>query len=311
MQKQKNNTTRSLTEAFKVLRTRLELNAYFQKQISTNYQTVKKLVDGKGFNVQLIGSLQRMTRISPLSDDQFDIDILVVLGEFQAMSYSGGITTADAMSLIYEKITDHKTYDALQPEIDNPVVGFEYKNKVKVELVPAFRDSVNLPFGQGFYIPGRNGEWVIADYNHDRDYIVDQNKNSEGFLIPIIKILKCIKNKHFSFMNSYCLEILAAKLIPEIVLSRRNHNLACSDQELIAWFFYLAKIAIFKPILVPDSKDLSVNQSLNSNEKQVLSIIFAELSRNCFAALEDSSDSFEKWQKIIGSRFPKFGGVYE
>jgi len=196
----------NVSQAFNLFKSKLELSQSFKEEVTIHHNAIREWIESYDSTIEtkLIGSLQRKTRIQPRSEDVFDIDILVILGSFYSWVSSGGIKPEDALEKVEDIVSEHGTYEKIGVETDNPTITFEYEDNVKVELVPAYIDQIGktidgtptLPVGRGYWIP-KNNRWVMADYDYDAEYITSANKNSDGYLIPTIKMLKGTKKIYF------------------------------------------------------------------------------------------------------------------
>ena len=104
----------TISQVFSEFKSRLELNESFQKKITTHHNAIRKWIENYDPKIEtkLIGSLQRNTRIQPRSNDTFDIDILVILGEFYRIATDGrGVSPSDAIDKVYEIMREHGTYE--------------------------------------------------------------------------------------------------------------------------------------------------------------------------------------------------------
>ena len=188
----------TVAQAFKEFKNRLELSESFQEKVITRHRSIRKWIEGKnsGIKTKLIGSLQRKTRINPRANDNFDIDILVILGEFHEIAKDGkGVSPSDAIDRLYTIMKEHGIYKKKDLSRDYPTVYMEYSDGTKVELVPAYRDFIYKPKGRGYRIPKSFYEWASADYDFDAEYISRKNEETGGYLIPTIKMLKAVKTE--------------------------------------------------------------------------------------------------------------------
>lgn len=302
----------TVTDAFKEFKSSLGLNKTFQAEITTHHNAVRSWVESFDSNIEtkLIGSLskQKQTKIQPLEGSEFDIDILVVLGKFYGFT-NDGISPADAMNKLEGIISYHESYQKMGPETDSPTITFNYSNGVKVELVPAYRDFVGEkdPKGRGYYIP-MNNKWVLADYDFDADFISKMNTDSDGYLIPIIKMLKAAKRNIFPDMKSYHLEVLTANLIPQIVNYLKEKGEPLSYPLLIYGFFLCAQEQIKEETIVSGSKSPPADRYMVPPLKQVLANFFKKISDHCKNLLsKDDSSAIEGWRLIFGDPFPHGG----
>ena len=304
----------TVIQAFNQFKSSLELSQSFQSLITTHHNAVREWIESYDSSIEtkLIGSLQRKTRIQPLSDDIFDIDILVILGSFYNWVPSGGITPENALNKIEEIVSDHGTYEKLGIENDNPTITFEYEDNIKVELVPAYIDQIGKdpnglptpPAGRGYWIP-KNNRWVIADYDYDAEYISSTNTISSNYLIPVIKMLKAAKRNLFPEMKSYHLEVLSTSIVPNIVKYFDEKRWEISYQNLIYNFFLLGKDRILNSAVIPRSKSPTADGYMTQIKKQEISDLFGKIADYCNRTFSmNDNKAIEAWNKLFDSPFP-------
>jgi Second Messenger Oligonucleotide or Dinucleotide Synthetase domain len=132
-----------ITQAFLTLKKNLELNPSFDDTVQQKHNAVHSVLENLGItDTKLIGSLQRRTRIQLRPGEIFDIDILVPLGEFYGWVSSGGVSPQLALQYLHGILNKSDRYRAMNPQQNQPTITFEYKDDVKVELVPAYLDMV-------------------------------------------------------------------------------------------------------------------------------------------------------------------------
>lgn len=307
----------TVSQAFNEFKSRLELSQSFQDKISTHHNAIREWIESYDpqIKTKLIGSLQRKTRIQPRSNDTFDIDILVILGSFERWVAIGGITPQDALDKVEDIISKHETYDKMGPEADSPTIIINYADNTKVEIVPGYVDNIGqyadgtpaLPKGRGYWIPKRN-RWIIADYDYEAEYISKKNEETDGYLIPTIKMLKAIKRNRFPIMKSYHLEVIAVNIIPTIVSYLRNNKYKISYPLLIYRFFLMAKDEIIKSARIPGSKSPNADEYLDFNAKYQLSEIFKKISKYYESLINlNERNAIEGWRKLFGEPFPSYG----
>lgn len=299
----------TISQAFSEFKNRLELSESFQKEITTHHNAIREWIENYDPKIEtkLIGSLQRNTRIQPRSNDTFDIDILVILGEFHRIATDGsGVSPSDAIDKVYEIMKEHGTYKKMDPSKDYPTVYIEYSDGTKVELVPAYKDFIYEPKGRGYRIPKSYYEWTSADYDYDAEYISKKNKETNGYLIPTIKMLKAAKRNLFPEMKSYHLEALAVNVIPTIVSYWRNKGYSISFPFLVYRFFCIAKDEILKSVRIPGSK--SPNADTYPIDKNSLAETFGKICNYYNSLIElDGRKAIEEWRKLFGEPFPAYG----
>ncbi|MDD5639108.1 MAG: hypothetical protein PHO28_04355 [Candidatus Pacebacteria bacterium] len=301
----------NISQAFSEFKSRLELNDALQDAVTTHHKAIRNWIESykPDIETQIIGSLQRKTRIQPRVGDIFDIDILVILGNFHSWTLSSqGVSPDEALNEVDKIMREHEGYEKIDPEKDFPTVIINYADDTKAELVPAYRDFINEPKGRGYCIPKSYNEWRIADYNYDANYISKKNYESDEWLIPTIKMLKAAKRNLFPEMKSYHLEVLATSLISLLVAYYKSQNLQFSFPGLIYGFFLLAKDDILKSCSITGSKSPDASAYIGNFQKQNLADKFGKIANYCQNIIQlDGRDVIEKWKKIFGDPFPSYG----
>ncbi len=224
----------------------------------------------------------------------------------------GWYLSISSIKKINEVISQNQTYNSMKPETDSPTVCFCYKDNVKVELVPAYKDFIGqdnkgrstLPIGRGYWIP-RKGQWSMADYDYDAQYITEVNEKCDGYLIPVIKILKVLKRKYFPKMKSYHLEVLSSEVIPDAIKIIKSYRDEISYPILIYWFFYLAKDCLFDNMVMKGSNSDSSGQYENENTLMQLKDDFNQVYEVISGmARANYLDKISCWNIMFGSPFP-------
>ncbi len=306
--------TNTLSEAFLKLKSNLELNPTFDTIIQQRHKAVRDSIErnGQDFETQLIGSLQKKTRIQPRQGDDFDIDILVILGQFSDWVEDGtGISPADASETLRTTLNQSNRYSSMNPEIDQPTVTFEYKDDIRVELVPGYLDNIgrspngtpHSPRSRAFWIP-KHGRWELADYNHDAAVVSSNNLDTDGWFIPAIKMLKAIRRTFFPELDTFHLEILASKTIPHQVNSKRLWGLTITYPELITQFFSDAYSLLDSEVSFDRSNSPAIILPLD--QRVSVKEVFRKIHSFCTGL--DQIDSEEAkisgWKKLFGDEFP-------
>jgi len=300
-----------LTDKFNKLKSNLELNDSFSELVQQRHGAVRSLLEHKDSNIEtkLLGSLQRQTRIQPKANAPLDIDILVILGNGYRW-VSNGITPSDAMKKVHQHVSESERYASMGPQEDSPTVAFEYSDGTRVELVPAYRDKIGHyssgvsvpPSGRGYWVP-KNGRWEHADYDYDAEYITASNKLSSGWIIPTIKMLKAIKREHFSSLDSFRLEVVAALVLPSYIKTRKENNGRVSYPDLISDFFSIAPRYVAERLRLPRSNSPVLEAP--SDNVQIKSAMqnVANYIRNIDSTRSETQQS-TAWREVFGEVFP-------
>lgn len=241
-----------IEDTFRTLKSNLELTQTFQDKISRQYNAVKSVIENNHATVKRvvqIGSVGRKTRIMPKAgaNAEFDIDMLVVLGEFDRWVPDGqGISKEMAMESVQTAVKQAERYAKKNPERDNPTVTFTYEDGVTIELVPAYIDKIGkmpnsgpvyTPKERAFWVPSRTG-WQLADYEFEAAEITKANTACGGWLIPTVKMLKAAKREHFPSLSSFHLEVIAMNKIPGLITEYTGRGSTITYPLLVGAFLY-------------------------------------------------------------------------
>jgi len=301
----------NISQAFSEFKSRLELNDTLQEAVTTHHKAIRDWIESYESNIktELIGSLQRKTRIQPRVNDTFDIDILVILGNFYPWRPGSRVVSpSEVLNKLDEIMREHEGYEKMDPEKDFPTVIIHYADGTKTELVPSYQDFISEPKGRGYYIPKSYNEWGIADYDYDAEYISNKNKESEGWLIPTIKMLKAAKRNLFPEMKSYHLEVLATSIIPLLVTYYKSQNFQLSFPSLVYGFFFIAKDEVLKSCSIEGSKSPDASVYMGYYQKLNLANTFSKIANYCKSIIKlDGRDGIEGWRELFGEPFPSYG----
>jgi hypothetical protein len=303
-----------LNEAFQSLKGNLEPSQTFDAKISQHHNAVRGVVQNShpGTDTKLIGSLARKTRIQPRDQDTFDIDILVILGTFNNWVSVGGITPQQATSTVHAILDETTRYGSMAPQIDEPTVSFTYpSDKVKVELVPCYRDNIgrrpdgtaHFPIGRGYWV-AKNGTWELVDYDHEIDHISQANSANAGDLVPFVKLLKALRRVYFPQLTSFALELIAAETLPILKQNAIDQGVTLTWPQLITDFFTWTGGHLMRPIQAPGSNSTPIvlDQSIRTSTLQS----FTTLGEYCqtISGLDTERAQLEGWKRLYGDFIP-------
>lgn len=308
----------NIDQHFQSLRSRLELNPTKQGLVSMHYNAIKSKINAldKGYEVKLIGSLQRRTRIHPKVASKFDIDILVIKGTFYSWANPGeGITSKDALLSLKKEIVQSERYSSYKPSIDAPTISFTYDDGIHVEIVPAYKDEIGYNSkgvshvkGRSYWVATEEG-WKIADYDYEAQ-LLSQINSSCSYLIPIIKQLKLIRSQHFdgTGIDSIHFEILATKIIPYLFNNSLFGNYR--DRHYLEGLFKYASAFIKEPLNFEGSN--ADHRTIHYLDQIYINSKFSELL-NLIKRANSENISYKEqisiWTEIFGDYFPQ--QVYE
>lgn len=296
------------TKAFDEFLGRLELDSSYDQAVQAHHRAVRAAVTAviPYARTQLIGSLQRRTRIDPRRGlEGFDIDILVELGSFSGFA-SYGVTTATALTQMRSTVRG-TSYSRMRPTVDAPTVVLDkYSDGSIVEIVPAYRDGTNYfpVWGRAYWVPGSGG-WVCADYDYDAEQISLINGQSAGRLVRAIKLAKAWNQEQGAGLKGYHLEVILAKWIPLLIQGRSALGLAS-----LGWPDFLPYVLHAIAYSLRVDRGLRIDGSYSAPADAYLSEagrVRAAAEADRAARLADSGrvlDDHGAWRTIFGDRFP-------
>lgn len=194
----------TVPQAFDELFSAIEMTDPERAMASTQQKSLRVKLDALLHldTTYLSGSYRRRTLIRPVDD----IDLLLVLDGSQykdiiALDGVGATTALDlvkvALSNAYPKSEIKPWGRCIQIKFAGTGIGFD--------VVPAFRDDDGA-----FYIPDQDhGAWVRTDPKEVERLVTEANEKTDGWLIPLVKLLKSWKDANDAPIRGYHLEALA------------------------------------------------------------------------------------------------------
>jgi hypothetical protein len=304
------STIATVPGAFTTFRGRLELDPSYDQVIQDRHAAVRSVIERflPSARTQLIGSLQRRTRIDPLTGLQgFDIDILVELDHFVRFVPSGGITPGDALNTVEASISSSLRYRKMGPQEDAPTITIPYTDGTKVEVVAAYRDRFpeHTPVGRAYWVP-RAGSWVLADYDYDAKFISEMNAASGGRLIPAIKMLRAWRrHRAEALLRSWHLEVLAVASVPLVISYYEGRGMIPSWPRIIAGFFECAVADAQRATAIPGSLSEPPDYYLDPITRWMLTReLHAMAGATARARDGDDATAIAIWRDVFGKPFP-------
>ena len=299
----------TLAEAFEEFRGRLELDASYDALVQQRHIAVRQYVERRFHRArtQLIGSLQRRTRIDPQQGLQgFDIDILVELGDFQRFVPQGGVAPSDAMDSVESTVKGNVNYRRMGAYEDQPTIIIPYSDGSTVELVPAYRDntSLNNPPGRAYWVP-RAGRWALADYDFDAQYVSNMNQSFLRKVVPCIKMLKAWRRNLVPLLRSYHLEVLVCAILPRVIKAIEKQGSSLPWPLLLYGLFLNLQDTIYYPAQIPGSLSEPADYYLDNSDRQRIAKA-AEVSTNYAKLAFDvpPTKAMQMWRELLGTPFP-------
>lgn len=284
----------TIEEGFRKLRTNLEITGLQESTVSTRQQRIRALLEADFLVLDsfLGGSYRRSTMIAPLGEA--DIDIFVIL---DPRHYA-----PDGQQCLLEAVrrTLLKTY-ARTPKIrpDGHAVTITFTD-FKVDVVPGF-----LRKGGGYLIPDSGqGRWIGTDPKRHVEIWSKANKQHDGALIPLIKMIKGW-NKSRGLLKSFHLETIVLHVLNGVQISNYPSGVR----------FVLDKTPNWLAAPLPDpagfSKDIGAHLCRPLDIEAVRNRLAWAAARASeaeqLAAAGKVAAAFDKWSLLIPDYFPAYG----
>lgn len=293
----------TIQQSFLGLKQNLEITDLQEATVSTRQKSVRDVIEA-GINLIdpfsfLTGSYSRQTLIAPLKEA--DIDIFFVLDSKYYFQYDNGQNGGQAGLLDWVKRTLRKTYTET-PDIsrNGQAVTIRFNDFV-VDVVPGFNQK-----GGGFLIPNSvNQNWISTDPKKHVEIMTAANKEHNGDLVPLVKMIKAWNKNNDKYFNSFHLEVLALQILQGVTISDFPSG--------VRFYFDKGRSLISQKNLDPAGYGGDVGKYINTHEKILEAVAKFELAYNRAIKAEDYAgrgyvkEAVDMWIKILGDYFPAYG----
>lgn len=289
----------NIAEAFKILRSNIEITDLQAEVVSTRQNNVRDLISSE-LEVKesfLSGSYSRHTLLGPLSDA--DIDIFIVLDSKYFHQYNGQNGGPSGLLELVKKVL-RKTYTRT-PDIsrNGQAVTIQFTDFM-VDVVPSFYRKDG-----GFLIPNSiTQSWLPTDPKKHVEIMTAANEAHDGDLVPLVKMIKAWNRYHESYFRSFHLETMALSLLANVKISDFPSGMR--------YFFDKGKSFVAQKNPDPAGFQEDIGAYINSQEK--VNEAVSRFSSACNFALraEQSAtngaleNAFNEWKRIFGDYFPAY-----
>lgn len=250
--------------AFQTCISNIELDNTRAERAKQHYNAIKDWLESRlpGVEVRRVGSFQRHTKIRPATvngvTSPIDIDALVCFGDAQSIVYYGGTTGLSCLEAVRNALAANGVYKLKEPTIDHPVVSLSYASEFFIELVPCYRNKLQLEDilrdPPSYLVCNSSNDWEPADYDYDSKYISQANKDADGKLIPAIKLIKQFCRNQSLGLKSFQIELLCVKLLTPFITVMREQGLTWEWQDLLTVFLLTAPAILEQDLSLPGSR---------------------------------------------------------
>ncbi|OPY57643.1 MAG: hypothetical protein A4E49_00012 [Methanosaeta sp. PtaU1.Bin112] len=285
----------TIPQGFQKLKENLEITTLQETTTSERQQNIRDALKND-LNVRdsfLAGSYRRNTMIAPLSEA--DIDIFVILGS-EYFKQDGQAILLDKVKQVLRK-TYPKTPDISRNGQAVTIVFSDFR----VDVVPAFFRQ-----GGGYLIPDTIlKRWISTDPKIHIDVWAKANKMHNGYLVPLIKMMKCWNQAHSAPLRSFHLESLVIQILNNVTISDYPSG--------IRYVFDKARTQIQYAVVDPAGYGGDIGAYLDTKDKKdnAINRIKTAYERAYDAerlnSAGDIQHAYDKWRLIFGDYFPAYG----
>lgn len=284
----------TIAAGFDRLRQNLEITDRQAATVSTRQISVREAVEAdlKVLGSFLVGSYGRDTMISPLSEA--DIDIFVVLSADYFKQYRPAALLDKVRAVLLKTYTKTPAISRNGQAITITFSDF------RVDVVPAFNRS-----GGGYLIPDSpNDAWISTDPTKHDAALTAANKAHSGDLIPVVKMVKGWNRIISGAFRGFYLELLVMDVLQGVTISDYPSGvryLLDKGREKIK--YKQTDPAGFGDQINPLDSVTSVADAVSRFETAYNRALKAEK----FAADGKIQYAFDEWRKVFSEYFPAFG----
>lgn len=283
----------TIKQGFEQLRQNLEITDLQEQTVSTRQTNVREAVE-KELSVLdsfLTGSYRRSTMIAPLAEA--DVDIFVVLSA-KYFEQGGQASILDKVKLALKK-----TYKTPDISRNGQAVTIVFSN-FKVDVVPGFNRE-----GGGFLIPDSIGKrWISTDPKKHVELWTASNKEHNGDLVPLIKMIKGWNKTHSSLLRSFHLECMVRDALAGITISNFPSGVRYALEKL------KAKVHVQVPDPAGYDGDVGgylVGGSLDDVAKRLETAHNYAVEAERLEAAGKTERAFDYWRGVFSDYFPAYG----
>jgi len=290
----------TITQAFEILRERLEITGLQKTTVATRQTNVREVMEA-GLTVVdsfLAGSYARSSMISPLKEA--DVDICMVLDAKYFHHYNGqNGGQAGLLDLVRETL--RRTYTRT-PDIsrNGQAVSVRFEDFV-VDVVPAFARQ-----GGGYLIPNSLTQvWLETDPKKHVEIFADANAAHSGSFIPLLKMVKGWNRSHSGYFRSFHLEVLALEVLRGVRISDMPSG--------ARYVFDKGREAVARKNLDPAGFGDDVGRYIYGREKieeavgKFQKAFEGAVRAGDFARRGYIRNAIEVWGVVFGDYFPTYG----
>lgn len=224
------------------------------------------------------GSYSRGTFVNGLSD----IDLLIDFGKY---SESSLVDKDDPEALRQHASSSlRELFPQAQVSTGRMAVTIQFPDGLQLQLLPAFRTRT------GYRVPDpeRRG-WLTTNPKRFANLLQKRNHELGGRLLPAIKVIKWLCQRHNVHIRSYHIETLAVKAFEEYQGSDEH-------SKMVSHFFDYAKDAVLRPVPDVTGQQAHVDEYLNTRRDRTE---LAASMKLLFDIVESATEDPALWESLL------------
>jgi hypothetical protein len=261
------------------------------KQLNTDFYSSSSETDNSWY----VGSYGRDTASNLISD----LDILYVLPNSLYQRYDQYAGNGQSALLQLVKASVQRTYPTSDSFADGQIVGIDFTDGVKVEIVPAFLNQSNT-----YTYPNTNGggNWQSTDPGPEIKAINDINNETNKNLKKACRMMRHFVRANKVPMGGMLIDTLTARFLRK--WEYQDKSFIYYDWLFRDLFFFLSE---------QDSSQTTF-VSIGSERRMNRTGIFERKAKSAYdtavEAIESAKNGYEysaksKWREIFGNAFPQ------
>lgn len=270
--------------------------------VSARYKRITKRLNIEYYNSEseinhslYVGSYGRNTAINSTSD----FDVLFQLPVELYHRFNEYKSNGQSALLQDVKTKIEKTYPGTRIKADGQVIVIPFYDGITFELLPAF---INKD-GHSYTYPNANdgGSWKVTDPKSEQEAIAIRNKNTNGNLIRLCRMMRSWKNKNNVLIDGILIDTLAYNFID--MWEYKDKSFIYYDWMSKDFFKYLLNIDHNQSYwYAPGSRMLVAKSGAFQHKAKQAYTTALQAIENANAGYEYTAKS--NWREIYGTDFP-------
>jgi|GEM_PF-1146134 len=288
-------------QAFGGLLSTIEPNQAEQTAASEQQVRVREGLDARldVANSYLSGSYRRRTLRRPVTD----IDMLVVLDAESHGLARDAASASKALDLIFNALSD--AYPKTEKMRDSRCIMLQFAGTgIGFDVAPVLQFEEHT-----FWMPDeQRGVWIRTNPREVQRLVTEANQNvCDGWLVPLVKLLKTWKRHHDVPLRGFHLEALAYHALK---------HAPANEREGLQYLFEQLSTTIY--LTTPDiwlggenaSSSLTMSDQMHAAAALAAAAAVAKAANDAERAGR-IDDAHAKWYSLLGDEYPETGATRE